>query len=113
MNVSWRKPVAMLINAGTRSGKEILAHGFREYGVGEVIGSRTAGAVLAGRAYLLSDGSLVLVAVADVRVDGQRLEGVGVMPTIAVSFPLPYAQGQDPQLDRAVKVLSRAVGAGG
>ena len=45
-NVSWRKPVAMLINGGTRSGKEILAYGFREYGVGEVIGSRTAGAVL-------------------------------------------------------------------
>jgi carboxyl-terminal processing protease len=112
-NVSWHKPVAMLVNGGTRSGKEILAYGFKEYGVGEVIGSRTAGAVLAGRAYLLSDDSLVLVAVADVLVDGRRLEGVGVMPTISVAFPLPYAQGQDPQLDRAVEVLSRAVGAGG
>jgi carboxyl-terminal processing protease len=112
-NVSWRKPVAMLVNGGTRSGKEILAYGFKEYGVGEVIGSRTAGAVLAGRAYLLSDDSLVLVAVANVLVDGRRLEGVGVMPTISVAFPLPYAQGQDPQLDRAVEVLSRAVGAGG
>jgi carboxyl-terminal processing protease len=112
-NVSWRKPVAMLINDGTRSGKEILAYGFRQYGVGEVIGSRTAGAVLAGRPYLLSDGSLVLVAVADVLVDGRRLEGVGVMPTISVPFPLPYAQGQDPQLDRAVDVLSHAVGVGG
>jgi carboxyl-terminal processing protease len=112
-NVSWRKPVAMLINGGTRSGKEILAYGFREYGVGEVIGSRTAGAVLAGRAYLLSDGSFVLIAVADVLVDGRRLEGVGVMPTISVPFLLPYAQGQDPQLDRAVEVLSRAVGGGG
>jgi C-terminal processing protease CtpA/Prc len=55
----------------------------------------------------------VLVAVADVLVDGRRLEGVGVMPTISVSFPLSYAQGHDPQLDRAVEVLSRAVGAGG
>ena len=103
----------MLVNGGTRSGKEILAYGFKEYGVGEVIGNHTAGAVLAGRAYLLSDGSLVLVAVADVLVDGRRLEGVGVMPTISVAFQLPYAQGQDPQLDRAVEVLSRAVGAGG
>jgi carboxyl-terminal processing protease len=112
-NVSWRKPVAMLVNGSTRSGKEILAYGFKEYRIGEVIGSRTAGAVLAGRAYLLSDGSLLLLAVADVLVDGQRLEGVGVMPTIPVPFPLPYAQGQDPQLDRAVEVLSNAVGAGG
>jgi carboxyl-terminal processing protease len=112
-NVSWRKPVTMLINGGTRSGKEILAYGFREYGVGELIGSRTAGAVLAGRAYLLRDGSLVLVAVADVLVDGRRLEGVGVMPTISVPFQLPYAQGHDPQLDRAVEVLSGTIGAGG
>jgi carboxyl-terminal processing protease len=113
VNVSWRKPVAMLVNGGTRSGKEILAYGFKEYGIGEVIGSRTAGAVLAGRAYLLSDGSLLLLAVADVRVDGQRLEGMGVTPTIFVPFPLAYAQGQDPQLERAVDVLSRNVGAGG
>jgi carboxyl-terminal processing protease len=112
-NLTWRKPVAMLVNGGTRSGKEILAYGFRAYGRGEVIGSRTAGAVLAGRAYLLSDGSLLLLAVADVVVDGQRLEGVGVTPTIFVPFPLEYAQGKDPQLDRAVDMLSRAVGAGG
>ena len=112
-NVTWRKPVAMLVNGGTRSGKEILAYGFKKYALGEVIGSPTAGAVLAGRAYLLSDGSLLMLAVADVLVDGQRLEGVGVMPTIAVPFPLAYAQGQDPQLERAVEVLSRAVGAGG
>jgi carboxyl-terminal processing protease len=112
-NFTWRKPVAMLVNDGTRSGKEILAYGFKEYGIGEVIGERTAGAVLAGRAYLLSDGSLLLLAVADVLVDGRRLEGVGVMPTISVPFPLAYAQGRDPQLDRAVEVLSRAVGAGG
>jgi carboxyl-terminal processing protease len=112
-NVTWQKPVAMLVNGGTRSGKEILAYGFKEYRIGEIIGSRTAGAVLAGRAYLLSDGSLLLLAVADVLVDGQRLEGAGVLPTIPVPFPLAYAQGKDPQLDRAVDVLSHTVRVGG
>jgi len=108
-NVKWRKPVVMLVNGGTRSGKEILAYGFKKYGVGEVIGTRTAGAVLAGRAFLLSDGSLLLLAVADVRVDGQRLEGVGVTPTLEVPFVVEYAQGKDPQLERAIEVLSRSV----
>lgn len=103
----WRKPVAMLINNGTRSGKEVLAYGFKKYGYGEVIGTRTAGALLAGRGFLLSDGSFLMVAVNDVAVDaGERLEGVGVAPTIEVPFDIPYAAGADPQLDEAVRVLS-------
>ena len=52
-NFRWRKPVALLINGGTRSGKEVLAHGFKKYGYGPVIGERTAGALLAGTAFLL------------------------------------------------------------
>jgi carboxyl-terminal processing protease len=108
-NVKWRKPVVMLINSGTRSGKEILAYGFKKYGMGEVIGTRTAGAVLAARAFLLSDGSLLLLAVNDVFVDGQRLEGVGVTPTLEVPLTVEYAQGKDPQLERALELLSRSV----
>ena len=108
-NVKWRKPVVMLINSGTRSGKEILAYGFKKYGLGEVIGTRTTGAVLAARAFLLSDSSLLLLAVNDVFVDGQRLEGVGVTPTIEVPFTVEYAQGKDPQLERAIEFLSRSV----
>jgi len=108
-NVKWRKPVVMLINSGTRSGKEILAYGFKKYGMGEVIGTRTAGAVLAARAFLLSDGSLLLLAVSDVFVDGQRLEGVGVTPTLEVPLTVEYAQGKDPQLERALELLSRSV----
>jgi carboxyl-terminal processing protease len=102
----WRKPVAMLINGGTRSGKEVLAYGFKKYDYGEVIGTRTAGALLAGRGFLLSDGSFLMVAVNDVAVDGERLEGKGVAPTIEVPFDIPYAGGRDPQLDKAVQVLS-------
>ena len=108
-NGKWRKPVVMLINSGTRSGKEILAYGFKKYGLGEVIGTRTTGAVLAARAFLLSDSSLLLLAVNDVFVDGQRLEGVGVTPTIEVPFTVEYAQGKDPQLERAIEFLSRSV----
>ena len=104
----WRKPVALLINGGTRSGKEVLTYGFKKYGYGAVIGTRTAGALLAGRGFLLSDGSFLMVAVNDVTVDGERLEGKGVEPTIEVPFELPYAAGRDPQLDKAVEVLANA-----
>jgi C-terminal processing protease CtpA/Prc len=110
VNVKWRKPVALLINGGSRSGKEVLAYGFKKYGVGEVIGTRTAGALLAARAFLLRDDSLLLLAVNDVDVDGERLEGIGVTPTIEVPFPIEYAAGKDPQIDKAVEVLTRQVG---
>ncbi len=108
-NVRWRRPAAMLVNERSRSGKEVLAYGFKKYGLGEVIGSRTEGAVLAATAFLMSNGDLLLLAVDDVRVDGQKLEGTGVEPTIPVPFDSSYADGRDPQLDRAIEVLSRRV----
>lgn len=102
----WRKPAAILANGGTRSGKEVLTYGFKKYGYGEVIGETTAGALLAGRGFLLDDGTFLMVAVSDVAVDGERLEQAGVAPTIVVPFDIRYAAGRDPQLDKAVEVLS-------
>lgn len=102
----WRKPVALLVNGGTRSGKEVLTYGFKKNGYGEVIGERTAGALLAATAFLLSDGSLLILAVEDAAVDGERLEGTGVAPTIEVPFDIRYAAGKDPQLQKAVEVLA-------
>jgi C-terminal processing protease CtpA/Prc len=110
VNGKWRKPVVLLINGGTRSGKEVLAHGFQKYGFGPIVGTRSAGALLAGRAFLLSNGSLLLLAVADVSVDGERLEGRGVTPFVMVPFDIRYAQGNDPQLERAIELLAHTTG---
>ncbi|MGE0242115.1 MAG: S41 family peptidase [Parvibaculaceae bacterium] len=107
VNTRWRKPVILIINGGTRSGKEVLSYGFKKYGYGEVVGTRSAGALLAGRAFMQSNGSLLLIAVTDVTVDGERLEGVGVAPDHEVPFDIRYARGADPQLDAAIDVLIR------
>ena len=108
IDAKWRRPVAALINGGTRSGKEVLAFGFKEYRIGELVGSRTEGAVLAATAFLIGEDGLLLLAVEDVLVDGTRLEGVGVTPTVEVPFDPRYAAGRDPQLERAVQILSRS-----
>lgn len=110
VNGKWRKPIVLLINEGTRSGKEVLAYGFKKYGLGPVVGTRSAGALLAGRAYLLSNGGLLILAVADVVVDGERLEGRGVTPDITVPFDIRYAQGHDPQLAQAIDHLVQTIG---
>jgi carboxyl-terminal processing protease len=109
LDMHWRKPVVLLINGGSRSGKEIIAYGFKTYGIGPVVGTPTGGAVTGGRGFVLSNGDLLYLAVADVLVDGQRLEGVGVEPDVAVEFDIPYAAGADPQLRRAVEVAAAEV----
>ena len=66
-----------------------------------LVGTRTAGALLAGTAYVLPDDSLLELAVSDAVIgDDVRLEGSGVQPDVPVPFSLPYADGQDPQLRR-------------
>jgi len=107
---AWNKPVVLLVNEGSRSGKEILAYGFQELNIGPVVGSKTAGAVVAGSPFLMQDGSLLYLAVTDVYLDNnQRLEGSGITPDIEVSFPLEYAQGIDPQKEQAVTVAAALV----
>ena len=65
--------------------------------------------MLGGRGYLLPDDSLMILAVADVTVDGGRLEGVGVEPDIAVPFDFRYAGGADPQRDAAFQEMARSL----
>lgn len=112
---AWTRPVVLLVDEGTRSGKEVLAQGFRTLGRGLIVGERTAGAVLAGRVNALSDGSLLYVAAADIDIDGVRLEGRGVEPDTIVPFDPAFAAGSDPQFDQAIRETTtfvRELGAG-
>lgn len=109
-NYRWSKPVVLLINEGSRSSKEIIAFGFQKAKVGALVGTTTAGAVVAGRGFVMQDGSLLYVAVADVLIEGkQRLEGQGVTPDLPVAFPLEYAAGGDPQKQQAIATLITAI----
>jgi carboxyl-terminal processing protease len=103
---SWRRPVALVIDPSVRSGKEVIAYAFRKHHLGPLVGSRTGGAVLGGRPFVLSDGSILYLAVQDARVDGDRLEGIGVEPTAPVERKIPYAQGRDEQINAAEKAVA-------
>ena len=77
-NVRWHKPVVAIIDEGTRSGLEVFAYALKANGI-PLVGTRTAGALLAGSAYLLPDDSLLELAVSDAVIgDDVRLEGSGV-----------------------------------
>ncbi|HYO13574.1 MAG TPA: S41 family peptidase [Thermoanaerobaculia bacterium] len=104
--LSWRKPLVVLIDGGSRSGKEVVSRAIQRHRLGTLVGERTAGAVLAGKINLLSDGSVLFLAVHDILADGERLEGIGVTPDVPVSSDLPYAEGRDPQLERALSIAA-------
>lgn len=101
----WRKPAVFLVNHATRSGKEILAFGAKKYKLATVIGERTAGAVVGGSLFPLSNGDLLYLACQGSLVDGEKLEGVGVFPDIDVPMDIRYCQGKDTQLVSAVEYI--------
>lgn len=105
---SWSKPVVLLVNGGSRSGKELVAFAMKQREMAKLVGERTAGAVLAGTPLRLSNGDIFYLAVMDAAIDGTRLEGVGVAPDVEVPDTLPYVAGKDPQLEKALEVAAAA-----
>ncbi|MCB9898109.1 MAG: hypothetical protein H6825_08915 [Planctomycetes bacterium] len=101
------RPLVVLVDGRSRSGKEVLASGVRSQQLGTLVGERTAGAVAGGRGFVVPGGLLVL-AVLEARVDGERLEGVGVPPDVEVARPLD-GTGVDPQRERALALAAAAV----
>jgi len=102
-----RVPAALLINGGSRSGKEAIAYAVRKHRLATLVGTNTAGAVLPGSPYCLKNGALLYLAAGALTVDGEVLEGRGVAPDVEVPFDVRYADGKDPQLEKAVEILSR------
>ncbi len=111
--VGWDAPLLVLVDGGTRSAKELLAWSLRRAGRARLVGTRTAGAVLASRAFPVGEQAILLLAVNDLLADGVRLEGRGVEPDVVVDPPLPFRNGADPQLARALAELRALVGPAG
>jgi len=103
----WRKPFVLLVNERSTSGKEMIAFTVKKRRLGTIVGKRTAGALLAGGIFPLMSRALLYLAVADVRIDGERLEGKGVEPDVEVEEALPFANGADPQLEKALEVAAK------
>ena len=97
----FNKPIIVLINSGSRSGKELLAYYFKKTQRGVLVGERTAGYVTAGKYQRISQNSILYYCVEMIVVDSKRLEGVGIEPDIEVPFDIRFAAGKDVQLERA------------
>ena len=81
--------LVVLVDRNSRSGAESLARALQYYHRATLVGTHTAGKVLGVDAEIaLADGGLLRVATLDMHApDGQRLEGRGVSPDVAIANP--------------------------
>lgn len=105
----WEKPVTLIVNERSTSGKELFSYGFKKLRIGTIVGMQTAGAVAAGRIFLLSNGDVLYLAVRDVSVDGIRLEGVGVDPDVIVDRSPMHSIEGDSQLKKALEEVVKEI----
>jgi carboxyl-terminal processing protease len=105
---SFLGPLAVLVGPESASGAEALAALIDESKRGTTVGQRTAGALTGAAYYRLPDGGELAVAEFDIRTPGgQRLEGVGFTPRVAVAPTLADRRaGRDPVLDRARRLVA-------
>jgi carboxyl-terminal processing protease len=103
----YDKPVVVLINRGSRSGKELLAYGIKRSGRGTLVGENTAGYFLGGRLFPIDNRASLYLAVIDIYLDAEtRLEKVGVAPDVTVPDDAEHPSGFNDQLETAKKVLA-------
>ncbi|HEX8635857.1 MAG TPA: S41 family peptidase [Pyrinomonadaceae bacterium] len=110
-------PKVVLQNWRSASNAEMFPAGFRALGLGKVIGTPTAGAVIGTGSYTLIDGSTVRTPGVGVYLadKGQtNMENTGVRPDILVdNTPEETLAGRDRQIEVAVEELLKQLKSGG
>jgi tricorn protease len=105
--------MACLLDEDSASDGDIFPYYFREAGLGPLIGKRTWGGVvgIAGRGPLIDGGEIFVPEFSTNDMQGNWIiEGIGVEPDIEVeNDPKSILEGRDPQLERAVEEVLKAM----
>lgn len=111
--VSHLGPKAMLVNGWSGSGGDCFPFYFKEAGLGPLIGTRTWGGLIGitGAPALIDGGTVSVPTFGIYSKRGEWIiEGHGVEPDIEViDDPTAAARGGDPQLERAVEEVLKAL----
>jgi tricorn protease len=101
-------PKVMIIDETAGSGGDLLPWMFRKFRLGKLVGRRTWGGLVGilGFPILMDGGRVTAPDLAFYTEDGWRVENEGVPPDVEVEqWPAAVAEGQDPQLDRAIEIV--------
>lgn len=101
----YDKPMVAIINDGSRSGKELVSFSLKSTGRAKLVGTKTAGAVLAGSISPIDEKCTAYIAVLDCTIGGVRLEGIGVTPDVEIDNKTHDQAGYEKQLSVARDTL--------
>ena len=100
-------PMVVLQNERSASDAEMFPDGFRNLGLGKLVGVPTSGQVIGTGSFTLLDGSAIRTPGAGVyTASGQNMENYGVPPDIYVdNSPSDFLSGHDRQIEKAIEAL--------
>ncbi len=99
--------VVLLVNEHSASSSEMVAAFAAENGLATIVGTKTAGRLLAGHSFRVGEGYRIAIPVAAYYTwQGRLLEGTGVSPEVEESFlPEAIRSGEDNQLEAAIRAV--------
>lgn len=102
-------PVVVLVNKGSASASEIMAGALRDIKGVKLVGEKTFGKGSVQEVETFKDGSSLKVTIAKwLTPSGISINEEGLSPDIAVGLTEDdYNNGKDPQLDKAIELLSK------
>ncbi|MFI5162415.1 MAG: S41 family peptidase [Sphingobacteriales bacterium] len=103
------KPIILLVNEQTLSDGEMTATGFKQLGLGKIIGTETYRWIIFTSGKGLVDGSFYRIpAWGCFTLEGKDIEKNGVVPDINVKTTFTdRLENKDPQLDRAIDEIMK------
>ena len=101
------KPIVLLINEQSLSDAEMTAAGFKELGLGTIMGTETYRWIIFTSGKGLVDGSFYrLPSWGCYTLDGQNIEKTGVAPDVFIANTFrDRVEGEDPQLAKAIEFV--------
>jgi C-terminal processing protease CtpA/Prc len=105
---TWHGRIVMLVNEHTVSAGEMVCAFARENNLATIIGTETAGRLIAGSAFKVGYGYMVIMPkAAYITWQGNRYEGRGIVPDVAVPWsPEAFESGRDNQLEAALDFVN-------
>lgn len=98
----FTKPIVVLVNSRTRGGAELFAYGLSKLSRITTLGEASEGKI---GSYLADETIMRYLPARETLIDGQRFEGIGLMPQESVPFPFTQSGRSDPQFESAVDFL--------